>query len=530
VSDELTNTLDLPLALRRARREILANRCFGIHPHELKLIEQHEQEWLAAIQADLAGNNYQPGPLEIVEVPKPFGGIRPGGRLSLKDHVVYTACVGYYSDKIRLLLSWSDRPRDFSHPIEPNPRSSDWLANPFGGWKAFCDKSLESIGQTDGPVVITDIAGFYENIDISLLLSDIRSLDDRPAVANVLSACLNKWSLSHVQGRGVPQGFAASDILARLYLHSVDRGLSERQIFHYRYVDDFRLFSESLPAARAALSGLILLLRKRGLVLQSAKSGIYTADKARQAIAGIQPVLQTVLQGYVDDVATLFGISDPYFTLWDAEQLVAASANAAPVELIHNTYQQYFVAHSAPPFDKTLFHFLLNRLRSVSDAYAYPHCLSFLYTQPQETAEILEYVSTVGMRAHAAPAIVAFLVSEDNVYPYQVYQIFKWRTTAGGRLSKSFIAYIRRVVFGTHTPKYVRSVGRELLARFGSPADIDRLEDSLAEPVADLERAELVCCMRRMEMGRRNSILARLTNESMLTKCAVSLVRAGTLK
>ena len=70
------------------------------------------------------------------------------------------------------------------------------------------------IAQGADHVVITDIAGFYENIDIGLMLSDLRAVDDNGPVGQRLSECLNKWSLSHVSGRGIPQGFAASDILA----------------------------------------------------------------------------------------------------------------------------------------------------------------------------------------------------------------------------------------------------------------------------------------------------------------------------
>jgi retron-type reverse transcriptase len=107
-------------------------------------------------------------------------------------------------------------------------------------------------------------------------------------MARLLSKCLNKWSL--VGGRGVTQGHTPSDILAKLYLNSVDRNLSSLGFAHYRYVDDFRIFCRSLPEARRALMDLTQLLRRRGLQLASEKLEIFRADQARTKIAGIPTV------------------------------------------------------------------------------------------------------------------------------------------------------------------------------------------------------------------------------------------------
>jgi hypothetical protein len=527
--DTVTDFLDLALALRRVKHEISSDRCFGVHPHELRLAVKNEASWLHALTDDLSAGSYEPGPLDICQVPKPKGAIRPGGRLTLRDHVVYTACVGFYSPTIRPLLVWSDRPRDFSHPIAPNPGSYQWLDNPFGGWKQFGEASLVRISQGATHVAITDIAGFYEHVDIALMLSDVRAVNDNNLVAQLLSKCLNKWSLSQVAGRGLPQGYAASDILARLYLHAVDSGLNDRGVFHYRYVDDFRLFALSLPEARKALVHLIVLLRKRGLVLQTAKSGIHPADAARTEIEGVQPVLVAALKAYVHDIAELFGVTDPYFNLWEAEELVAANPNAAPIEIMQSVYTQHIIGGNSDDFDKTLFHFLLTRFRNASDNFAFPHCLTLLSAQPQETAPILRYVAVIAPPAELDSILVAFLQSPENVYWYQVHQIISWRNGVGSTPSAAFLAYVREVAFAFAVPFFVRSTAREFVARFGTTADIDRLEDALSAAVSDLERAELVCAIRRMEPGRRNSILARMKDESLFTTNAVALVKADAL-
>lgn len=525
----LVALLDLPLAWRRVKEDLARGRCFGVHPHERRLVEAHEDQWMASLQQTLEDGTYEPAPLEICAVPKAGGTVRPGGHLSLRDHVVYTACVGACSERIRDTLYWADRPRDFSYPIARNPSSAHWIENYFSMWRAFGSKSVEKIDEGTPYVVTADIAGFYENVDISLLLSDLRALEVENAVITLLSACLNKWSVSHIQGRGVPQGFTASDILARLYLHNVDRGLDGRALFHYRYVDDFRLFWVSYPDAKRALVILVTLLRRRGLVVQTAKSEILTADSARVKIQGLQPILQSLLGDYVGEIADLFGITDPYFALWDAEQIVASSPESAPVGLLREAYERYFVADAAGKFDKTLFHFLLKRLGSAYDLYAFPHCLTYLRSRPEETEAILSYVKRLGVIDRAEPMILEYLASDEAVYSYQTFQIVRWRLELPGSPLDGLVRFVRLIVFGSSPPPYLRAVAREFLARFGSLADVDRMEEGLAVATHELERAELICCIRRVEVGRRNGILARLQNENPYTAAAVALVRSGDL-
>jgi hypothetical protein len=86
-------------------------------------------------------------------------------------------------------------------------------------------------------VVMADITAFYENIDLGLLLSDLIE------AINQISSCLNKWA--QVQGRGIPQGQSPSDILAKLYLNSIDQTLKGS--------DKYR--DTSLPRLRVPISG-----------------------------------------------------------------------------------------------------------------------------------------------------------------------------------------------------------------------------------------------------------------------------------
>jgi retron-type reverse transcriptase len=118
-------------------------------------------------------------------------------------------------------------------------------------------------------VVTADIAGFFENISIKRLRYELARIGSPEPVLDLLSQCLNKWSVA--DERGIPQGVLASDVLAKLYMESFDKRLRDAGHSHVRYADDIRVFCRSRTEARRALVLVTEMLRERGLTVQSAK-------------------------------------------------------------------------------------------------------------------------------------------------------------------------------------------------------------------------------------------------------------------
>src|SRR2546427_11485860 len=98
---------------------------------------------------------------------------------------------------------------------------------------------------------MTDISGFYDAIDIATLLSDLRQMGAPEPLVEQLSSCLNRWA--DPLKTGIPQGQSASDVLAKVYLNSVDRNLQSMGHDHFRYADDFRVFCGVNVQAKKAL-------------------------------------------------------------------------------------------------------------------------------------------------------------------------------------------------------------------------------------------------------------------------------------
>src|SRR5207237_415893 len=137
----------------------------------------------------------------IADIPKGNGAVRPAALLNLEDRVVYAAAVGALLSAINLGLGWSQGKVDFSYRLSESVRRVEWFTNRFNGWSAFRKVSVERIDNGAAHVVLTDITGFYENIDLTVLFSDLRTLGADSDVIQLLQLCLNRWEIGRVSCR-----------------------------------------------------------------------------------------------------------------------------------------------------------------------------------------------------------------------------------------------------------------------------------------------------------------------------------------
>ena len=527
MSEALANLLDLNLAWTRARRD-QPERVFARHPFEIELVEVDVEGWLLHLEQDIRGDHYNPSAMVICEVPKGKGAVRPAGDLNINDRVVYAACVGACFPSIHEHLSTHEGAVDFSYRLADNPDQADWLKAQFGGWTDFRNSSLARLADGISYVVIADISAYYENIDLAMLASDLRQIDCPEEAIAELSRCLNRWA--QVNGRGIPQGHSPSDILGKLYLRSVDCNLRDMGYFHYRYVDDYRVFCKDLIEAKRALVDLTRLLRKRGLNFQAAKSEIHRADEAKSIIEGVATTIDTVRHKFISRMAVFFGEDYNAMSMDDFEMLLAAHGddpNDAPIEVIQETYKTYFIDSDDLKFDKSLFRFLLGRLGKQADKFVVEHCKTLFEKHPEENLSILKYFEAANALDDVEEALVSFLDSADAVYPHQTYQILEWLNRVSGHPSEDLIAFARRTTFDPASLPYVRAVAREFLALHGTAADLERLEHSYAEAQGSLEQSEIICALRRMELNRRNAFLRRAEGDGELNLRATRLTRSA---
>lgn len=514
--------LNLSLALARLEADVSHGRTFFVHPYEWTLLKAHTLEWLHDLEGRLRADEWRPGAPFVANVPKGGGGVRPAALLPVEDQVVYTAVLGEVISAVKESQAWSERPTDYAYQIRKADKL-EWVSVPVWCWGEFRKRSLQAMEQASWAVV-TDITACYEHIDHSTLLSDLRAAGVSGSIVTFLSQCLSKWS--GLNGRGLPQNIMASHLLAKLYLNRVDQGMSQRGHNHVRYVDDVRIFCNSEAEGKHALLDLAILLRARGLSLQTAKTSILSSEDAIELFEGSLPALRDLLKHYLQDIALQLGLNPDYITAEEAEELIASNKALVPVGLLIEAYNTHIL--SAPEsFDKTLFHFLIRRLTLAGSLHAVKHCLSILDSHPQETGPILSYLGGVNP-PDVDSALLDHFTSSSFIYHYQLYQFLRWRIFRPDPPSARLLTFVRAQCTARGVPSYVLSYARAFLGRFGTAADLDSIHRTYGTAATDLERASIICSVDRMEVGLRNAFLGQVRGDGPMCSRAVSAVRSGT--
>jgi hypothetical protein len=200
----------------------------------------------------------------------------------------------------------------------------------------------------------------------------------------------------------------------------------------------------------------------------------------------------------------------------------------APIEVIRETFKAHFIDSEDSKFEKSLFRFLLNRLGKRKDKFALEYCKQLFDKHPEITDIILGYFEMCGVYPDVEGAIIEFLNSDEAVYPYQIYQIIEWISELPFEPSEKLIEIARRLAFDDSQPYYLRFICMKIIGDYGTFADLERLEDSYNRARNSLEQSIIMCCLRRMEKGRRNAFLGRAEKDGDLNKRAAQFVKSTT--
>lgn len=519
--------LDLPLAWNRASRDLDSRRAFVRHPYLEQMVSSDLDGWLGELSSRLAAGTFRAGTCRVVPVPKPLGQVRPGADLHLADQVVYSALLQRMWDPIAAAVGYAAESPDYSYHLRSEAGHAEWFEPFFARWQAFDRDSVTAIDQGAQFVVIADVAGYYEHIDLSTLRSDLNGLGVDAVALNILMECLHRWA--RVQRRGVPQGHGPSDILAKVYLHPVDLTLRAEGFAHRRWVDDLRIFCRTEAEGRRALVVLADALGRRGLVLQSGKSRVFPAAAARERFDMVRTLLDPIQTAVAIQLQGQGGEEPSYLPPWEVDAALAAAGSEGAVEVLRSALTAYFL-EPGREFNKTLFHYLLRRLSASRDTAQAAAVVGLLRNIPEEFDYLADYCGKVGGADALERELLSLWDQGLLPYPYLAYQFFRWRVREERPISDRLRTFARSFAFEAGHPWFVRSASRALLGKLGDAADLERLEAAYADAQSSIERAEILCSLQRMELGRRNALFGRAAGDGELPSRAVRLARAGEIR
>jgi RNA-directed DNA polymerase len=265
----LYDKMFIPYMLRQAWKSVRINSgAPGVDGVAIAEIEKcGVDKYLEELGEELRKQSYKPQAVKRVMIAKSNGGERPLGIPTVCDRIAQTVC------KMILEPIFEADFEESSYGFRPNRSSKDAMKAIKGHLKE---------GNTE--VYDADLSKYFDTIPHDKLQIVLKERIADPRILKLI----NKWLKVSVfedgqyksgKGKwsGTPQGGVISPLLANIYLHLLDRIISnplsslwKNGVHIVRYADDFVLMGKTLP--KQVIEKLESLLHRMGLTLNKEKT------------------------------------------------------------------------------------------------------------------------------------------------------------------------------------------------------------------------------------------------------------------
>ena len=232
--------------VRRAWKAVKANAgAAGVDGRDIEHTRIHLRSHWADIEQKLRGEQYRPGAIREVTIPKAKGGTRTLGIPNVQDRLIQQAILQVLTPVFDPGMS------THSYGFRPGRSAHDAI-----------DAARAYVAAGKTWVVDIDLKNFFDQINHDKLMHAVsRQVRDK-RLLELIGAYL-RAPMQAIDGnqrarhRGTPQGGPLSPLLANIYLHSLDCELTKRGVAFVRYADDIAIFAGSERAAKRILASVV---------------------------------------------------------------------------------------------------------------------------------------------------------------------------------------------------------------------------------------------------------------------------------
>ncbi|NIA10551.1 MAG: group II intron reverse transcriptase/maturase [Nitrospiraceae bacterium] len=238
----------------------------GVDRVALEDFEESLDENLTTLQDQLESGNYKPLPVLRFYIDKDDGTKRAIGIAAVRDRVVQQTLLSVLSPIFEEdFLDCSFAYRHGKSSLAAIDRIEGLLNDGFG-W-----------------VLDGDIEAFFDSIDHDLLMSFVAEWVSDTEVLRLIREFLNASIFEDMSLReeylGISQGSAISPLLANIFLHRFDMGITAKGYHLIRYADDFVVLEASQEMVAKALTDVTATLGSLKLSLNEKKTRLVHAGK-----------------------------------------------------------------------------------------------------------------------------------------------------------------------------------------------------------------------------------------------------------
>jgi len=427
-----------------------------------------------------------------IDVPKSNFTIRPMARPPLKEWLIYEAIIKFLSDNI--LSKHSDVcARSFSilKFKEDIKRTTD-------PWLRFDRKTRNLYHEGYKYVVITDITGYYENINLDQLRNRLLDFINQDPTSNdyvkALFNMLRKWSSERIKNFGLPQGPPASSFLGDIFLDHVDRKM-EKYEGYFRYMDDIKIFCKSEIEAKIALKDLIIALRELKLNINAKKTDILYGENIEKILFDPHNELMT----FTDQILNSGELSlIEKLVVPSLQKLFEESFTRDPFERRHLNFSLYrfdILYNSGIDFDQ-------NKIIDI--------IIQNIDKKPHHSSIFCNFLSNFINSKALWNKLFSFLTSKKNIYEWQELKILQCLLKSNVELSKSDKDILFRICQDRNKHPIVSCFYILLFGKHGTNRERDLIIDMYHE--ADIEYKKMAIALAVQELGKasRNEFYNRI--------------------
>ena len=412
---------------------------------------------LRDLAAKLRTARYQPQDASIVEAPKGSFTTRPVSQLALDDWVVAQGILNVIADGI------DQRVPDCSYSYRVNPNRdassrSKFFRAWYSQWPAFRRQMRQALAGTCQCLVVTDIAGFYEHVDLNVLKDMLLDAGTGREVTALIVRQLETWTWRSGYavrlGKGLLQGSDVTSVYANFYLSDVDKTLVDSGFTVFRYMDDINILVTDKARGKKALALLNRLLRDKGLSLNAAKTTILDSP---------------------DDVERHFG-----FALSDElEDLLRAMRGGDTATLRRERRRILRAATRATKRNDHVLRRVLTAFTRARDPGALKTALEWLAERPDLTPHICKYLRSLRPATKVAALLLDFLNDPGrNIYPFQEQMLLECLallTTRDIALWDEISNLCQAKLSDPSVSSYSRCLYSMLLYKYGSDSQLENM-------------------------------------------------------
>ena len=226
-----------PENLRQAWNEVAENRGMaGVDDVSVRRWRRNWEERLVNLAREVRSNRYRPARLRLRRIPKRKRGEWRTLRIpTVTDRVLQRAA---YQVLSRL--------------YEPLFLACSYGYRPGRGLRQAVQRIIDLRNMGRDWVLDADIDAFFDHVDHVTLLGLLRQRVSDSLLLHLIEGWLAVGRVRRSEARGLPMGSPISPLLANVYLHPLDCGLTAAGWPPVRYADDFVVLAVSRSDAQSA--------------------------------------------------------------------------------------------------------------------------------------------------------------------------------------------------------------------------------------------------------------------------------------